>query len=83
VRVPGVLEARKRDALTGSESATVMDECLIHLAAEALQPVEVATSLRIRDGKLDRDEAIRVASRTKPAHPERVEVHPILDLGQP
>jgi hypothetical protein len=77
------LEARKRDALTGSESTTVMDDCLIPLAAEALQPVEVATSLCIRDGKLDRDEAIQVASRIKPARPERVEVHPILDLGQP
>ena len=77
------LEARKRDALTGSESATVMDECLIHLAAEALQPVEVATSLRIQDGKLDRDEALRVASRIKPARPERAEVHPIIGLGQP
>jgi hypothetical protein len=43
------LEAKKRDALTGSESATLMDECLTHLAAETLQPVETATSLRIRD----------------------------------
>jgi hypothetical protein len=55
-------DERTLEAMSASESAALTGECLAygdeirdsghHLAAEALQPVRTATTLRIRHGKL-------------------------------
>jgi hypothetical protein len=55
-------EERALDVLSESESAALRDECLAYgdeirrnghwLGGEALQPVETATTLRVRDGTL-------------------------------
>ena len=55
-------DERTLDALPKSESVALTDECLAfgdeirksghYLAAEALQPVDTATTIRVRNGKL-------------------------------
>ena len=81
--------------MSNGELEALIDESLAYdevlrksghsLVSEALQPVETAATVRVRNGKAsitDLNDAIQVASKIPPARLGSVEVRPILEPEQ-
>ena len=89
------IEEKKLDAMSKNELDVLIDESVAYdevlrksghyLVSEALQPVQTAATVRVRNGKAsirDLNDAIQVASKIPPARLGSVEVRPILEPEQ-